>query len=107
MISVPDRTIKLSQKQRQKAAEFKIGELERQKEWLSNRVAYLMVGIQALGKALNFSPEQAKACIDDFIVARELENVEAMKEKMKTDIAAGKMDLKIVDNREKDAGSAE
>ncbi len=105
MIHMPDRGIKLSKKQKEKAADFKIGELERQKEWLSKRVAYLMVGIQALGKALNYSPEQARECIDNFIVERETEELEKMKENMKADIAAGKpLDFKVVDERDKPQG---
>lgn len=103
MIQVPDRTIKLSKKQKEKAADFKIGELERQKEWLSNRVAYLMVGIQALGRKLDYSPDQAKTCIEEFIIAREQENLEQMKEKMKADIASGKkLDFKMINNMEGD-----
>lgn len=102
MIHMPDRGIKLSKKQKEKAADFKIGELERQHKWLADRVAYLMVGIQALGRKLNYSPEEAKKCIEDFIIERETEELEKMKEKMKADIASGKpLDFKMVDERDK------
>lgn len=86
-------------------AEFKIGELERQKKWLSDRVAYLMVGIQALGKKLNFSPEEAKACIDEFIIEREMQINEQTKEDFKKKIASGEApEFKVINNMD---GAAE
>lgn len=93
-----------SVQEKYRKAELKIGELERQKKWLGDRVAYLMVGIQALGKALNYSPEQAKECIEQFIIEREMQINEQTKEEFKKKIAAGEApDFKVIDNREGDA----
>lgn len=102
MVSIPKQSVLLTNKERARQAEFKIGELERQHKWLSNRVAYLMVGIQALGKKLNYSPDEAKECINQFIIEREMEETEKLKEQLKSDIAAGKTpSFKIVDETKK------
>jgi hypothetical protein len=62
-------------------------------------VAYLMVGIQALGKKLDYNPEQAKECIDQFIIDREMEENEKAKEEFKAKIAKGEMpEFKVIDN---------
>ena len=97
---MPDKNIIKSVAQRLKEAEFKIGELERMKERLQNSTAYLLVGIQALGKKLDYSPEQAKACIDQFILDREVEEHEKIKEEYKAKIAKGEApNFKIIDQR--------
>ena len=103
MVNIPQKQgIAITNKDRAKMAAIKVGELERRVEHLMNSTAYLLVGIQALGRKLDYSPEQAKACIDEFIVAREMEEHEKMKEQFKAKIASGDVpDFKIVDNRDK------
>src|SRR6478736_4305142 len=86
-------------------AEMKIGELEREKKWLTERLSYLVVAVNALGKHANLPPEEAKKVIDDFIAAEDLkiqEQMDVAKEKLKADIAAGKMpEFKLIDRTEK------
>ncbi len=70
-------------------AELKIGELERKLEWALNRVAYLMVAVQALGTHANLTPDQARTMTDEFIAKREMEEHEKMKEQFKAGVANG------------------
>jgi hypothetical protein len=99
MIQNKSKYILDNPKEKVRQAEFKIGELERQLTRMKNTVAYLMVGVQALGKKLDYSPEQAKACIDQFIIDREMEEHEKTKNEFKAKIAAGEApNFKVIDN---------
>ncbi len=102
MISVPDKTISLSRKQKERAADFRIGELEREKKWLIDRVDYLLTSVQALGEKLGFDPMQARECIDQFIIKKQMEFNEEQKAKFIQDLKDGKApEFKIVDNTQK------
>lgn len=75
-----------------KEATIKIGELEREREWLKNRLAYLVVAVNALGQHAKLEPLDAKKVIDDFIKEKEGEiakQAEIAKEKYIEDIKKG------------------
>jgi len=86
-------------------AEMKIGELERESAWLKNRLAYLLVAVNALGRNSGLSPEEAKKVVDNFIAEQEVElqkQVDVAKEKFKQDLANGVMpEFKVVENPDK------
>lgn len=57
-------------------------------------MAYLLVGVNALGRHSKLGPHEAKAVIDAFIKEQEVDmqkQVEVQKEKFKEDIKNGKM----------------
>lgn len=89
-----------------KDATLKIGELQREREVLMNRLCYLMVAVNALGGHFKLEAHQAKEIIQKFIKDQDV-NMQAQadmaKEKFKADLAAGKMPegFKVVDNIEK------
>lgn len=108
MIQEKSKYIIESVQDKYRKAEIKIGELERQKKWLGDRVAYLMVGIQALGKKLNFSPEEAKACIEEFIIDREMQINEQTKEEFKKKIASGEApEFNVINNMDENPDPAD
>lgn len=95
--------IKKSVAQRLKEANIKIGELERQKEWLHQRLAYLLVAVNALGRHSKLEPMEAKKVIDEFVKDQQINQqaeIEMAKQKFKEDLAAGKMPegFKIINN---------
>jgi hypothetical protein len=101
--------LKKSVAQRLKEANLKIGEIERQKEWLHQRLSYLLVAVNALGRHSKLEPTEAKKVIDDFIKEQEIDQaaqIEVAKEKFKQDLAAGKMPegFKIVNNTDAPEG---
>lgn len=99
------RTIIKSKGQMLKEATLKIGELEREREWLKQRLSYLLVAVNALGLHSKLTPEEAKQVIQDFIKEREVDmqqQMEVAKTKFKDDLAAGKMpEFKVVPNLDK------
>lgn len=74
-------------------AEKANAELKQKNEWLHNRLAYLLVAVNALGQYSKLEPAEAKKVIDDFIKEQEIklsEQVKVAKEKFIEDMAAGK-----------------
>lgn len=83
-------------------------QLKKEKEWLHQRLSYLLVAVNALGRHSKLEPLEAKKVIDDYILNEEVkiqEQMEVAKQKFKDDIADGKMPegFKVVDNIEKAA----
>lgn len=83
-------------------------QLKKEKEWLHQRLSYLLVAVNALGRHSKLEPHEAKKVIDDYILSEEVkiqEQMEVAKQKFKDDIASGKMPegFKVVDNIEKAA----
>lgn len=86
-------------------AEMRIGELEREKQWLQNRMAWLLVSVNALGRHFKLEPHECKAIVDKFIEEQEVEmgqQVEVAKQKFSEDLKNGKMpQFRVIDNPDK------
>jgi len=119
MISFPSKNIIKSKGQLLKEAIGKIGELERERSDIRKQleeavwqVARLRISLTAVGSHYKLSVDDMKAIIMPFIEkwdaelhAEQLAAIEAQKEKLKADIAAGKMpEFKIIDNTQAKEG---
>lgn len=107
-----NRNIIKSKGQQLKDATLKIGELEREKKWLTERVSYLVVAVSALGQHANLTAQEASKVIQDFIKEKEVDmqqQVEVAKEKFKENLANGIMptNFTIQPNENNDAPKPE